>query len=82
MMLFNACPRCEGPVLDCKYSEDYLCVVCGWRRADIPEEVRAEVTERSGKNILYRDYPKIATGKPPVSGWQRELRKRQQRDSA
>ena len=68
MIDLGACPRRRGPVVDFAepFDDSPLCVVCGWRRSEIPAEVSAFL----GKDIsLTRHIRKrIGAGKPPLSG--------------
>lgn len=80
-MNLSECPRCGGAVLDYASpdADSPLCLTCGWRRAEIPAEVRAEVEEHIGKAYMDDRYShrQIGTGKPPLSGWEREKRRRE-----
>ena len=81
MIVFGACPKCKGPVIDdCGLSEDYpLCIVCGWRPRHVPRAVREEIDAHRGKTSLKHTYEhkNPLRGKPPLSGWDREKRRRQ-----
>lgn len=81
MIDFGACPRCRGPVVDFDepFDDSPLCVVCGWRRSEIPAEIQAEVSAFLGKDISLTRYirKRIGTGKPPLSGWEKEKRRRE-----
>ena len=80
MINLSACPRCNGPVLDYSspVADSPLCITCGWRQAKIPPEVQAEVDAHQGKSYMEDRYAhrQIGTGKPPLSGWEREKRRR------
>ena len=81
MIIFAACPRCGGPVLDygCQVADSPLCIMCGWRRRDIPPAIQAEVKAHLGKGFLQDRYThkRVGGGKPPLSGWEREKRRRE-----
>ena len=81
MIDFGACPRCRGPVIDLGEPTDDspLCIVCGWRRPDIPREIQDEVSAFLGKDTNLSRYirKRIGTGKPPLSGWEKEKRRRE-----
>jgi hypothetical protein len=55
-----------------------LCITCGWRRPEIPPTIKAEVDARLQKAFMEDSYERklIGTGKPPLSGWEREKRRR------
>lgn len=76
-----ACPRCKGAVLDyrCDSPDSPLCLNCGWRPVDIPPDVQEEVQKYLGKSHVDDRYihRHIGTGKPPLSGWEREKRRRE-----
>ena len=80
VMSFRGCPRCKGAVLEfpASHDEGAMCVNCGWRRHSIPPEVQEYVDEHLGKPYLRQRYQRarIATGKPPLSGWDRLKRRR------
>ncbi len=80
MISLSACPRCKGPVLDygSPIADSPLCITCGWRQAKVSPEVQAEVEAHLGKNYMEDRYShrQIGTGKPPLSGWEREKRRR------
>jgi hypothetical protein len=80
MLTFNGCPRCRGTVLDytARADKDALCVICGWRRPNIPPDVPAYVDEHPWKPRLRERYERttIGTGKPPLGGWERLKRLR------
>ena len=76
MIILQACPKCRGSVLEhgpAVLEDGPLCVNCGWRRSEIPPDVRAQVEARLGQPYLEDRYihSRIGTGKPPLSGWQR-----------
>jgi len=82
MIILQACPKCRGAVLEhypAVLDDGPLCVNCGWRRSDIPPDVRAQVEARLGEQYLEDRYvhSRIGTGKPPLSGWQRLKRLRE-----
>ena len=82
MITFEACPRCRGAVLDynCQVADSPLCIMCGWRRRDISPAIQAEVDAHIGKLFVEDRYVhrNIGSGKPPLSGWDREKRRRAQ----
>ena len=82
MAFLSGCPRCGGTVLEDAY-DGPLCVNCGWRRVDIPADIRMEVKAYLGRKAIGNRHAakRIATGKPPLSGWERELRRRQRNAS-
>ncbi len=77
MIIANNCPRCNGATLSEKL-DDSLCVNCGWRRVKIPRDVLDEVRTYWGKGYVGNRCVgnTIGTGKPPLSGWERELLRR------
>ena len=81
MIVLGACPKCKGPVIhDRESSEDYpLCIMCGWRPRRVPRAVREEIHTHLGKTSLKHPYEhkNPMRGKPPLSGWEREKRRRQ-----
>ena len=85
MISLHACPKCKGAVLeyDAPNLESPLCLNCGWRRAEIPPDVQAQVEAHLGKADLEERYAhsRIGTGKPPLSGWQR-IKRRKERERA
>ena len=79
----KGCPRCNGPVIDYKIqsTEDSpLCIMCGWRDQTVPSSVLAEVESHLGKSFIDHTYThsKATRGKPPMSGWDREKKRRTQ----
>ena len=76
----QACPRCGGAVLDYRspIADSPLCITCGWRRPEVPPNIQAEVEAHLGKSFMEDHYKhkQIGTGKPPLSGWEREKRRR------
>ena len=56
-----------------------LCIVCGWRRPAVPPEIQQEVKAYLGKNTNRSRYirKRIGTVKPPLSGWEKEKRRRE-----
>ena len=83
MICLQQCPRCGGAVLEYPSPawDDPLCINCGWRRAELGPDIRAEVQDALGKPYLADLYTakRIGTGKPPLSGWER-FQLRRQRD--
>jgi hypothetical protein len=81
-MNLNSCPRCDGAVLDyVETSEDSpMCLMCGWRERMVSESVMAEVESHLGKSFIEHTYThsKAMRGKPPMSGWEREKKRRAQ----
>ena len=65
---YNACPRCWGPVELGRdlYGPHELCLDCGWAG-----ETRTVTLKRQYNSN------RIGTGKLPLSGWEREKRKRE-----
>ena len=80
MITLQACPRCGGAVLDYRspIADSPLCITCGWRRPEVPPNIQAEVEAHLGKSFMEDHYKhkQIGTGKPPLSGWEREKRRR------
>lgn len=80
MITLADCPRCGGAVLDyaSPLADSPLCITCGWRRAKVSPEIQAEVDSHIGKAFMEDRYShkQIGTGKPPLSGWEREKRRR------
>ena len=80
MITLYACPRCNGAVLDYSspLADSPLCITCGWRRPEVPPDIQAEVEAHMGKTFMEDRYKhrQIGTGKPPLSGWDREKRRR------
>ena len=78
MPALRGCPKCYGAVL-CDGFGEPLCICCGWRPVALSEDVKLEVQKYWGKRQIGHGNSarKIATGKPPASGWQRELRRRE-----
>ena len=56
-----------------------MCVNCGWRRQEIPQDVQVEVAAHVGKPFLEDRYThhRIASGEPPLNGWDRVKRARE-----
>jgi Zn ribbon nucleic-acid-binding protein len=81
MIRIRACPRCDGAILEHRPSdvEDAMCINCGWRRQDIPDDVQQEVVAHRDKAYVEDRYvrERIGTGKPPLSGWDRKKRLRE-----
>ena len=76
----QACPRCGGAILDYAHppEESALCITCGWRDQQVPESVQDEVRAHLGKSFIDHVYTHrdAGRGKPPLSGWEREKRRR------
>ena len=86
MIHTNACPRCQGAVLEYAppVEENALCINCGWRRREISAEIQAQVSDRLGQPDVEERYTRsqIGTGKPPLSGWDRvKLRRERERQA-
>ena len=81
-MNLNSCPRCNGAVLDYAQptEESPMCIMCGWRDRTVSESVLAEVESHLGKSFIEHTYThsKATRGKPPMSGWDREKKRRAQ----
>ncbi len=81
MIMFGACPRCGGAVIDrARAMEDSpLCITCGWRRTDLSLEIRTEVEAHLGEKFIDNRYQHrlIGKGKAPLSGWERVKRQRE-----
>ena len=80
MLDLHGCPRCNGAVVEYPWSDDgTYCINCGWRRPDISPEIQAQVEAHLGKSYMETHYAhnRIATGKPPLSGWERIKRARE-----
>ena len=75
------CPRCNGAVMDYRspIADSPMCITCGWRKETVPQDVLDEVEAHLGKAFMEDRYThkQIGTGKPPLSGWEREKRRRQ-----
>lgn len=75
------CPRCNGAVMDYKspIADSPMCITCGWRKELVPQDVLDEVEAHLGKAFMEDRYThrQIGTGKAPLSGWEREKRRRQ-----
>ncbi len=80
MMTLNSCPKCTGTIYqyDESTEDGPMCLNCGWRQNDIPQDVELEVQTHLGKPFMEDRYAhhRIATGKPPLSGWERIKRRR------
>ncbi|MDP6299977.1 MAG: hypothetical protein QF717_01435 [SAR202 cluster bacterium] len=76
----QACPRCNGAVLDyARSAEDGpMCITCGWRDNRVSASVQAEVDGHIGDEFVEHVYTHhcAGRGKPPLSGWEREKRRR------
>ena len=76
----KACPRCQGAVIDYGHppEESPMCIVCGWRDQKVPPAVADEVSEHLGRPYVEHTYTHSSPfrGKPPLSGWEREKRRR------
>jgi hypothetical protein len=81
MITLDACPRCGGAILDygTPIADSPMCITCGWRKVNVPQDVIDEVEEHMGKAFMEDRYThkQIGTGKPPLSGWEREKRRRE-----
>ena len=80
MITLQSCPRCNGAILEYSHPVDSaLCITCGWRRAEIPADVLAQVKAHLGEPYMEDRYihTRIGTGKPPLSGWDRVKRRRE-----
>lgn len=81
MIALHSCPRCKGAVLEYagSYVDNAMCLNCGWRKADVPAEVMAQVKDHLGQPYMEDRYThtRIGTGKPPLSGWDRVKRRRE-----
>ncbi len=82
----GTCPRCNGAVMDYEspIADSPMCITCGWRKEIVPQEVLDEVEAHLGKAFMEDRYThrQIGTGKPPLSGWEREKRRRQRESDA
>ncbi len=58
MIDFRACPRCSGDVLEYypADSERALCINCGWRAPDVPDDVAEQVKAHEGKRHIEDAY--------------------------
>ena len=81
MISLHSCPRCGGAVLEYPHphADAALCINCGWRRSEVPPEIRAQVEAHLGKPYMEDRYThtRIGTGKAPLSGWDRVKRRRE-----
>ncbi len=81
MISLDSCKKCGGAVIDyaSPITDSPMCITCGWRRVEVSPEVQAEVEAHLGKAFMDDRYShkQIGTGKPPLSGWEREKRRRQ-----
>lgn len=81
-MNLNSCPRCNGAVLDYvqPIEDSPMCIMCGWRDQTVSQSVLAEVESHLGKSFIDHTYThsKATRGKPPMSGWDREKKRRTQ----
>ncbi|HAL46382.1 MAG: hypothetical protein FI707_01860 [SAR202 cluster bacterium] len=82
----QACPRCNGAVLDyARSAEDGpMCLTCGWRDLQVSDAVQAEVDDHIGEDFVEHVYThhQVGRGKPALSGWEREKRRRQRQGPA
>ena len=82
----SECPRCSGAVMDYEspIADSPMCITCGWRMEIVPQDVLDEVEAHLGKAFMEDRYThrQIGTGKPPLSGWEREKRRRQRESEA
>ena len=81
MLTLGVCPRCKGAVVDYALpsSDSPLCLTCGWCHQEVSPAIQAEVQKYLGKSYVedrYSNKP-IGSGKPPLSGWEREKRRRE-----
>ena len=79
MISLHACPRCKGAVFEYSPAEDEnaLCINCGWRRAEVPQAILAQVEAHLGSPFVEHTPVRIGTGKPSPSGWERIRRNRE-----
>ena len=81
MITLGVCPRCNGAVVNYTLpTEDSpLCLMCGWRQQEVSPAIQAEVQKYLGKSYVEDRYSSkpIGSGKPPLSGWEREKRRRE-----
>lgn len=81
MIELDACQRCGGAIIDYSspIADSPMCITCGWRKVTVPTDVQAEVEAHLGKTFMEDRYThkQIGTGKPPLSGWEREKRRRE-----
>ena len=79
---FQECPRCDGPVLRHAVTVDDndLCIICGWRRVNVPRWIQEQVSTRLGQDTVEDSFQRSryrkATGKAPLSGWERKIRRK------
>ena len=80
MISLRKCPRCEGAVLErpAPATDSPMCIICGWRGAEIPAHVQTQVEAHLGEPFIEDRYThtRIGTGKPALSGWERLKRRR------
>jgi hypothetical protein len=81
----QACPRCRGAIIDYGHPPDEspMCIVCGWREQKVPRAVADEVSEHLGRPYVEHNYTHSSPfrGKPPLSGWEREKRRKLRSDT-
>ena len=65
MISLHACPRCKGAVFEYSPAEDEnaLCINCGWRRAEVPQAILAQVEAHLGSPFVEHTPVRIGTGK-------------------
>ena len=64
MIDFRAYPRCNGDVLEYfpADSESALCINCGWRAPDVPEDVSEQVKAHKGMSHIEDTYKRDESG--------------------
>lgn len=64
MIDFRACPRCNYDVLEYfpADSERALCINCGWRALDVPEDVSEQVKAHKGMRHIEDGYKRDESG--------------------
>ena len=65
MIGFKGCPRCGGDVLEYfpPDGDRILCINCGWRQPEIPDDVRAQVAAHLGRQNIEDSYRRGKAGK-------------------
>jgi len=64
MINFRACARCNGDVLE-YFSADHeraLCINCGWRAPEVPEDVSKQVKAHKGMRHIEDAYTRDQSG--------------------
>jgi Zn ribbon nucleic-acid-binding protein len=58
MIDYRGCPRCGGDVLEHfpPESDRLFCINCGWRQAEIPEDVKSQVEAHLGRRHIEDSY--------------------------